>query len=115
HYLFPYIGQVIGHWFLWHVLFLTIDVTGILFMVIGFYMVFAAFGEKRNLFVSGHWLQLFLLGIAVSFDSLSIGFSLSFAGFISSSYLFLFGFVAMVLTCLGIYIGRRMRLIARLY
>jgi len=114
HYLFPLMGESIGHLFKNYLIF-PVDVTAILFIVIGIYMMIAAFGEKKNVFLRGKPFAIVLLGLAVSIDSLSIGFSLSFTAILTYWHFILFGSMAMVLTFAGIYIGRKIRLVARIY
>lgn len=115
HSLFPFIGIVIGVWLMEHFLMFTSQLTGILFIALGLYMIVSAFQKKTSVFVRGHWLSLLTLGVAVSVDSLSIGFGLSFANHFQIPYLLLFGFVVMAMTMVGVMIGKRARLVARTY
>lgn len=114
HYIFPLLGSTIGNLFKSYLIF-PVDVTAILFIVIGMYMMIAAFGEKKNVFLHGRLIAIVLLGLAVSIDSLSIGFSISFSVRLVFWHYALFGSVAMLLTFIGVYIGRKIRFVARIY
>lgn len=115
HSLFPYIGLIVGSWLKHQLLLFTTEFTGLLFMALGLYMIIFAFQQKTSVFVRGHWFSLVTLSVLVSIDSLSIGFGISFARDFHLAYLVLFAIIVMMMTLIGVMIGKRVRSIARTY
>ncbi|WP_284140136.1 MULTISPECIES: manganese efflux pump MntP family protein [unclassified Virgibacillus] len=108
HVLMPLLGILAGQAISDKIGNLATLTSGLLLVAIGSHMLFSAFNhEVRSLWnIAG--IGLFLFALSVSMDSFSVGLSLGISGVQTVLALGLFGTASMVLTWLGMLLGRKM-------
>jgi len=72
-------------------------------------MIFSAFQHERKRIANQSSLHILLLAFSVSIDSFSVGLSLGMSGAKTAFVLLTFGSVSMVLTWIGMLLGRKVR------
>ncbi len=106
HVLMPAVGIVLGEIFTIKFGRIATMVSGVLLIGLGLQMVASNLVSKRasNRIPSGIGLILFALGVSI--DSFSVGLSFGMIGMKIAPILILFGIVAMLLTWVGLLLGR---------
>ncbi|MHA6250670.1 manganese efflux pump MntP [Oceanobacillus sp. CAU 1775] len=82
---------------------------GVILFFIGAQMFFGAFKQEKNLLLPPIGFGLFLLALTVSMDSFTVGFGLGVSGFRVILTLFLFGLFSMILSCIALWVGRKVQ------
>lgn len=108
HMILPFIGIVLGHVISTKLGYFTSIISGVLLTGIGLHMFFSAFNSHVDKPPSKANLALVSLAFIVSLDSFSIGLSLGMTGAKIIMTLILFGFVSMLMTWIGLLLGRKM-------
>lgn len=107
HMVLPFIGIMLGQFISDKIGHFPSIISGILLIVIGAHMFFSAFSSE---FKDKFWpakFALFSLAFIVSLDSFSVGLSLGMSGAKIAITLILFGFISMMMTWLGLLLGRK--------
>jgi len=107
HLVMPYIGMIMGRTISAEIGSFAIIAGGLLLTGIGAHMFFEAFRKKPEPSVAPIGLGLYLIAFLVSIDSFSVGLSLGLSYKNIFLALFLFAFVSMVFSWLGLLIGRK--------
>lgn len=110
HILFPLIGMFIGNVISVKLTTVTEVVSGSLFIFLGSYMIFSSFlppQQKKRLLINPKGIQLITVASIVSIDSFPIGLSLGLTGMKTAFYIVYFGLIAMLLSWLGLMIGKQ--------
>jgi manganese efflux pump family protein len=82
---------------------------GVLLMALGLQMVISSFRHEEESFMKPVGFGLLVFALSVSLDSFSVGLSLGIFGARTAVTIAIFGFVSMVLTWLGLILGRRVQ------
>lgn len=109
HTLFPFIGILLGKAISNQIGHYTTLAGGLLLVWIGTHMIFSAFQHERKRIANQSSLHILLLAFSVSIDSFSVGLSLGMSGAKTAFVLLTFGSVSMVLTWIGMLLGRKVR------
>ncbi|WP_338443380.1 manganese efflux pump MntP family protein [Bacillus spizizenii] len=88
---------------------LAVYIGGSLLFVLGVQMLMASFKQSEERFMSPTGPGLLLFAIGVSLDSFSVGLSLGIYGSHPLLTITLFGFFSMILTWLGLLIGKQVQ------
>lgn len=107
HMVLPFIGIVLGKIISMKVGYYTTVISGILLTGIGLHMLFSAFSSQTNRQVNLEKFALISLAFVVSIDSFSIGISLGLSSVKVLVALTLFGFISMMMTWVGLFLGRK--------
>lgn len=107
HIVMPLIGMAIGRLLSVRLGHMATYIGGGLLLILGIQMVIASFRHEQE-----HWLRpigigLFLFSFSVSLDSFSVGLSLGIYGVGIVFAVIAFGLTSMVLTWMGLLLGRR--------
>ncbi|MGG3842856.1 manganese efflux pump MntP family protein [Anoxybacillus kestanbolensis] len=107
HIVMPLIGMAIGRLLSVRLGHMATYIGGGLLLILGIQMVIASFRHEQE-----HWLRpigigLFLFSFSVSLDSFSVGLSLGIYGVEIVFAVIAFGLTSMVLTWMGLLLGRR--------
>ncbi|PMC37437.1 hypothetical protein CJ195_11825 [Bacillus sp. UMB0899] len=82
---------------------------GTLLILLGIQMVFASFKKDEDPFITPVGFGLIVFALSVSLDSFSVGLSLGIYGAKTFLTVAIFGLVSMVLTWLGLLVGKRVQ------
>lgn len=115
HIVMPFIGLLLGLFISVRIGHFTVIIGGLLLAGIGVHMVFSAFQEKSERMIQITGIGLVVFSLSVSMDSFSVGLSLGMSGFKAAIAIFMFGFVSMVLTWIGLLLGRKMHGLLGIY
>lgn len=110
HIIFPFTGILLGKVIADTIGRFTLLAGGLLLVGIGAHMIFSAFAHadiKRNIHHTN--IQILILAASVSLDSFSVGLSLGLSNTKVMIALLLFGAASMVLTWIGMLLGRKVR------
>lgn len=106
HMIMPFLGMMLGRFLSDQFGYFAGILGGILLMGLGFHIIYSTMleeGEKRD---APDGASLFLFAFSVSIDSFSVGLSLGIYGAKTIVTIMMFGFVSMLLTWIGLLIGR---------
>lgn len=107
HILMPLVGMMIGK-FLSHTLgTIATLIGGGLLIFLGSQMIYTSFKKEDEPLITPVGFGLFIFAISVSLDSFSVGLSLGIYGARTIVTILLFGIVSMVLTWIGLMVGKR--------
>lgn len=109
HLLLPFLGIMIGKLISAQLTDFATLVGGLLMVGIGIHMILSVFSSETRTIIRPFGFGLFILGLSVSIDSFSVGLSLGISGVKTALTLILFGIVSMVLTWIGMLLGRKVR------
>lgn len=109
HVLLPFIGIIIGKALSSEAGQMATLVGGLLLVGIGAQMFFSAFKEGDKKTIQPIGFGLLILAIIVSVDGFSVGLGLGLSGVRVVVSLMLFGFAGMVLSWIGMLLGRKVR------
>lgn len=115
HMVFPFIGIVLGQLISVKVGHFTSVLSGLLLIGIGFHMLFSIFDSQRDKQIHMAKIALLSLAFIVSLDSFSIGLSLGLSEVRIAMTLILFGTISMVMTWIGMLLGRKINLYVGTY
>ncbi|WP_188456679.1 manganese efflux pump MntP [Virgibacillus oceani] len=107
HMIMPFIGIIVGKAISNQIGEITILIGGFLLIAIGAQMLFSAFNHEIKKIVQPMGIGLLLFALSVSMDSFSVGLSLGMSGVKTAIALFLFGAASMVLTWMGMILGKK--------
>ncbi|MTT30989.1 hypothetical protein GMB86_03035 [Terrilactibacillus sp. BCM23-1] len=109
HMIMPLIGIAIGELLSQHFGEMSQIAGGILLVLLGGQMIFSSFGRGDEPIIRPVGFGLFVFAFSVSLDSFSVGLSLGIYGAKIVLTIILFGLTSMVLTWVGLVIGRNFR------
>lgn len=109
HLILPFLGILIGKLISAQLTELASLVGGLLMTGIGIHMILSVFRIEKRTLIQPYGFGLLILGLSVSIDSFSVGLSLGISGVKIVFTIMLFGLVSMVLTWVGMLIGRKVR------
>src|SRR5699024_4380347 len=107
HVLLPFIGIAFGQFLSQQVEFITSVAGGSILVVIGAYMFFSAFQASSEILLNPKGIKLLSIAFIVSIDSLPVGISLGLTGVQTFLIIFFFGATSMILSWIGLIIGRK--------
>lgn len=108
HVIMPLLGMIIGSFLSHHFGTIAAMAGGVLLLLLGAQMIFSSFNQAGDHpLVRPVGFGLIIFAISVSLDSFSVGLSLGIYGARVWVTILLFGFVSMILTWLGLLIGRK--------
>ncbi|GGA64239.1 manganese efflux pump MntP [Ornithinibacillus halotolerans] len=107
HIIMPFLGIVVGKFISAQIGDWTLLAGGLLLFGIGAHMLFSAFNREEKKVTRTTGIGLIILGLSVSIDSFSVGLSLGLSGMKTALMLIAFGLASMVLTWIGMLIGRK--------
>ncbi|WEG13102.1 manganese efflux pump MntP family protein [Pullulanibacillus sp. KACC 23026] len=107
HVLMPFAGILIGEYLSEHFGGWAAVAGGVLLLLLGAQMIFSSFQKEEAPLVQPIGFGLLLFALSVSLDSFSVGLSLGIYRAKVIVTLVLFGLVSMVLTWVGLLIGKR--------
>lgn len=108
HIVLPFIGIALGHVISEKIGYFTSVISGVLLIGVGLHMFFSAFSKQAEKPINNAQFTLLSLAFIVSIDSFSIGLSLGMTGAKVFLTLILFGLISMIMTWLGLLLGRKM-------
>ncbi|MCA1032113.1 manganese efflux pump MntP family protein [Bacillus timonensis] len=109
HIWMPLIGMVIGRFLSDQFGAVASFAGGLLLLVLGIQMIVSSFKKEDSKVIAPVGFGLFIFALSVSLDSFSVGLSLGIYGARTILSIIMFGLVSMVLTWLGLLIGRRVQ------
>lgn len=115
HIVMPFIGIALGKAISAQIGHYTTLAGGMLMVGIGAQMFFSAFNHEIKRIIQPVGLGLLFLAFTVSIDSFSVGLSLGISGVKTAITLLMFGAVSMILTWIGMLLGRKVRGFAGAY
>lgn len=107
HIIFPLIGIMLGTFISHQVGHFATLAAGFLLFFIGSQMIFAAFNYDAAKVFKPFGIGLYLLALSVSADSFSVGLSIGMSGVRTVAVLLVFGGSSVILTWIGMFIGRK--------
>lgn len=109
HLIMPFFGILLGLFISVGIGHYTVLVGGLLLTGIGIHMILSAFRQKSDKVMQISGIGLIIFAITVSMDSFSVGLSLGMSQVKAAVTIFMFGFTSMVLTWIGLLLGRKVR------
>ncbi|WP_188688923.1 manganese efflux pump MntP [Pullulanibacillus camelliae] len=107
HVIMPLAGMLIGDVLSHHFGKVALLAGGVLLLLLGAQMIFYSFQKNESPMVRPVGIGLILFALSVSLDSFSVGLSLGIYGAKIVVTVILFGFVSMIMTWMGLLIGRK--------
>ncbi|WP_110112632.1 manganese efflux pump MntP family protein [Bacillus sp. CGMCC 1.16541] len=118
-----YIGVIIGFFHLWMPLLgmsigkllsdklgnIASYAGGILLLALGVQMIYSSFKKEEDSFIKPVGFGLLVFALSVSLDSFSVGLSLGIFGARTLMTIVVFGIVSMILTWMGLLLGKRVQ------
>jgi putative Mn2+ efflux pump MntP len=109
HMLMPLGGMTIGKEISVHFGSIAAMIGGILLVILGLTMIRSSFSKSDEPFVHPVGIGLLVFALSASLDSFSVGLSLGIYGAKTWVTIFMFGFMSMLLTWLGLMMGRKVQ------
>lgn len=109
HVIFPFLGIIVGQYLSKSVGDLTTLAGGILLVFIGTHMFLSAFNYELRSLAQPYGFPLFILMVTVSIDSFPVGLGLGLSGMENAFALLLFGSTTMILSWVGMLVGRKVQ------
>jgi putative Mn2+ efflux pump MntP len=109
HIWMPLLGMIIGKMLSDKMGAIATYAGGVLLIVLGIQMMTSSFRHEEENFIKPVGFGLFVFALSVSLDSFSVGLSLGIFGARTAVTIAIFGFVSMVLTWVGLILGRRVQ------
>ncbi|WP_156291994.1 manganese efflux pump MntP [Oceanobacillus salinisoli] len=109
HIIMPFIGIILGKFISSSIGDYATIAGGILLLAIGAQMIINAFIQDSEQKLEPVGVGLLVVALTVSLDSFSVGLHLGMSGAKTALVLFSFGMVSMVLTWIGLLLGRKVR------
>ncbi|RDW22274.1 hypothetical protein CWR48_00780 [Oceanobacillus arenosus] len=107
HIMMPFIGILLGKVISGQIGNMTTIAAGLLLVGIGAQMAFSAFQREAKKLIQPFGIGLLVVAFTVSLDSFSIGLSLGISGVKTALALILFGASSMILSWIGMLLGRK--------
>lgn len=109
HIIMPFFGIIIGRFLTQYFGVVAVIAGGILLLILGFQMVYSALFSRDSdgVLIRPVGIGLILFALSVSIDSFSVGLSLGMIGTKTIVTLLCFGIISMVLSWLGLIIGKK--------
>ena len=107
HVVLPFVGIIIGHYVSEKVTFITELTGGFILIIIGAHMFFSALQAKSYDVPPQQGWKLLVVAFFVSIDSFPAGLSIGFASFDTFLIISSFGICSMVMSWLGMLIGKK--------
>ncbi len=107
HMLLPFIGLLVGHFLSLKWTTIASTLGSFILVFIGLYMIFSSLQASDYSSVSPYGLRLLTIAFFVSIDSFPVGLSLGLSGVKTILFLLLFGLFTMILSWLGLLIGKK--------
>jgi manganese efflux pump family protein len=109
HMLMPLGGMILGKMLSDHFGSIAAIIGGLLLLILGVQMILASLRESHEPLVTPVGIGLLIFAISVSLDSFSVGLSLGIFGTRTVLTILMFGLMSMVLTWLGLLVGRKVQ------
>ncbi len=109
HVIMPLLGIGLGRMISAHFSGIATYIGGALLLILGIQMVISSFKSGEQTLVTPIGFGLIIFALSVSLDSFSVGLSLGIFGARTAVAIFLFGFFSMVLTWMGLLLGRKVQ------
>lgn len=109
HIIMPLLGMVAGYFLSGVLGEVAVYVGGALLAILGVQMIYASLKKDESPFVTPTGYGLLLFAISVSLDSFSVGLSLGIYGTKPLLTILMFGFFSMILTWIGLLIGKKVQ------
>ncbi len=110
HIWMPLVGILIGRFLSDQFGTVATIVGGVLLVLLGIQMIMASFNKEEEPMITPIGLGLIVFALGVSLDSFSVGLSLGIYKVHTIIAVLMFGMVSMVLTWIGLLVGRRVQL-----
>ncbi len=107
HIVMPLLGMLIGRFLSQRFGSIASYIGGALLLLLGVQMIAASFKKENDPLISPIGVGLIFFALSVSLDSFSVGLSLGIYGARTLLTILLFGFFSMILTWMGLLLGRR--------
>ncbi|MBM7645373.1 putative Mn2+ efflux pump MntP [Scopulibacillus daqui] len=108
HVVMPLLGMLVGFFLSHHFGSIAAMIGGVLLLLLGAQMMLASLTNKEDKpLVQPIGFGLFIFAVSASLDSFSVGLSLGIFGARVLLTIFMFGFMSMILTWLGLMIGQK--------
>nr|WP_217586615.1 manganese efflux pump MntP family protein [Lentibacillus saliphilus] len=115
HILMPALGIVAGQMLSTKIDSIATLAGGLLLVAIGAQMFFSAFNAEMPNLIAPVGFGLLALAFSVSLDSFSVGLGLGISGVKTAMAIAMFGFFSMLLTMIGLLLGRKVRGVLGVY
>ncbi len=115
HMLLPFIGISFGQFLSEKLEDITSVIGGFILVFIGSYMIFSALQPRAKFIENPAGIQLLSVAFIVSIDSLPVGISLGISGVATILIIFLFGICTMILSWIGLIIGKKAHSVLGMY
>ncbi|QOR69042.1 manganese efflux pump [Cytobacillus suaedae] len=109
HVWMPLVGMTIGRFLSDKFGMIATIAGGILLLILGLQMILASFKDDDQRMITPVGFGLFIFALSVSLDSFSVGLSLGIYGARTIVTILMFGVVSMILTWMGLLLGRRVQ------
>lgn len=109
HVIMPLLGIGLGRFISFHFSGIATYIGGALLLILGLQMIISSFKSDQETFVTPIGFGLIIFALSVSLDSFSVGLSLGIFGARTAVAIFLFGFFSMILTWVGLLLGRKVQ------
>ncbi len=109
HIWMPLVGMGIGRYLSDQLGAIATYLGGILLLILGIQMIRSSFKEDDSRTITPEGFGLLIFALSVSLDSFSVGLSLGIYGARTVATILMFGIVSMVLTWLGLLLGRKVQ------
>jgi putative Mn2+ efflux pump MntP len=107
HIVMPLLGMLIGRFLSQRFGSIASYIGGALLLLLGVQMIATSFKKENDPLISPIGVGLIFFALSVSLDSFSVGLSLGIYGARTLLTILLFGFFSMILTWMGLLLGRR--------
>jgi len=107
HIILPFLGILIGRLISVKLQLVTSTLGGFILVFVGSYMFFSALKTESDVLAQLNGIKILSLSLIVSIDSFPVGLSLGISGTQKIFVIFLFGAVSMILSWIGMLIGRK--------
>ncbi|MFC7371544.1 manganese efflux pump MntP family protein [Fictibacillus iocasae] len=109
HMIMPLLGMTLGKQISVHFGGIATMIGGILLLLMGLQMIRASFSKEDQPFLTPVGFGLLLFALSVSLDSFSVGLSLGIYGAKTAAVIMMFGFMSMILTWSGLFMGSKVQ------
>jgi manganese efflux pump family protein len=106
HIIMPLLGMFVGRFLSYQLGSIASYIGGVLLLMLGIQMIVTSFRKENDSFISPMGIGLIFFAFSVSLDSFSVGLSLGIYGVRTLLTIVLFGLFSMVLTWIGLMLGR---------
>lgn len=107
HFVLPFAGMIIGKVISTKITIFAMLISGSLLFFLGIYMIFSTFSHRKQPPINPYGIKLISLAFIVSLDSFPVGISLGLIGLKTIFLVVFFGLITMILSWLGLLIGKK--------